>query len=159
MSDSIAKQGWWNRNWESESTHLPTRWMYSRFEHCGRKSIHYIEFVIGSNNPCSRNVFLVPIKYIYMWPNVDGSKHQENQVKVTDEKRCSFYTLQENIQIVADLFRAFKKQITIQAKLSCCYCSGSVSILLHSTTCKNGVTLQCISQKKLQLLYLLHGTQ
>ena len=112
-------------------------------------------------NPYSRNVFLVPIKYIYMRPNVDGSKHQENQVKVTDVKRCSFCTLQENIQIVADLFRAFKKQITIQAKLSCCYCSGSVLILLHSTTCKNGVTLQCISQKKLQhlLLYLLHGTQ
>ena len=72
--------------------------------------------------------FRFPSNILYMQPNVDGSKHQENQVKVTDVKRCSFCTLQENIQIVADLFRAFKKQITIQAKLSCCYCSGSTMI-------------------------------
>ena len=107
-------------------------------------------------NPCSRNVFLVPIA-IYMWANVDRLKQQGHQVKVTDVKRCSFCTLQENIQyIVADLFRASKKQITIQAKLSCCYCSGSTMTWLHSTTCKNGVTLivQYISYKKLQLPYL-----
>ena len=107
-------------------------------------------------NPCSRNVFLVPIA-IYMWANVDRFKQQGHQVKVTDVKRCSFCTLQENIQyIVADLFRASKKQITIQAKLSCCYCSGSTMTWLHSTTCKNGVTLivQYISHKKLQLPYL-----
>ena len=87
--------------------------------------------------------FWFPSNILYMRPNVDGSKHQENQVKVTDVKRCSFCTLQENIQIVPHLFRAFKKQITIQAKLSCCYCSGSVLILLHSTKCKNGVAQYC----------------
>ena len=119
----MAKQGWWNRNWESESTHLPTRWMYPRFEYCGRKSIHYIEFVYWFLTLAPGMFFWFPS--IYMRPNVDGSKHQENQVKVTDVKRCS------------DLFRAFKKQITIQAKLSCCYCSGSVvSHLLFSVSAR-----------------------
>ena len=56
---------------------------------------------------------------------MDRLKEQGHQVKVTDVKRCSFCTLQENIQYVADLFRASKKQTTVQAKLSCCYCSGS----------------------------------
>ena len=49
-------------------------------------------------NPCSRNVFLVPTA-IYMWAiDVDRFKQQGHQVKVTDVKRCSFCTLQENIQ-------------------------------------------------------------
>ena len=50
---------------------------------------------------------------------MDRFKQQGHQVKVTDVKRCSFSKLQEN-KNVADLLRASKKQITIQAKLSCC---------------------------------------
>ena len=98
--------------------------MYPKFEFCGVNAYIALDLLLVLN-PCSRNVFLVPIA-IYMPANVDGLKQQGHQVKVTDVKRCSFCTLQENIQyIVADLFRASKKQITIQAKLSCCYCSGS----------------------------------
>ena len=158
----MAKQGWWNSTWESDNMHLPTRWMYPRFEYSGSECIHCIEFVIGSQ-PLLQECFSGSHSNIYMWANVDRFKQQGHQVKVTDVKRCSFCTyLQENIECIADLLIASKKQITIQAKLSCCYCSSSTMIWLHSTTCKNGVTLivQCISQKKLiQLPYLQHGTK
>ena len=145
--------------WRSDSMYLPTRWMYPRFEYSGSVNAYIALNLLLVLNPCSRNVFLVPIA-IYIWANVDRFKQQGHQVKVTEVKRCSFCTLQEN-KNVADLLRASKKQITIQAKLSCCYCCGCTMIWLRSTTCKNGVTsiVQCISQKKLQLWYLLHGTQ
>ena len=155
----MAKQGWWNI-----ALGRLTACTFQQGECIPGLNTVEVNAYIALNlllvlNPCSRNVFLVPIA-IYIWANVDRFKQQGHQVKVTEVKRCSFCTLQEN-KNVADLLRASKKQITIQAKLSCCYCCACTMIWLHSTTCKNGVTLivQCISQKKLQLPYLQHGTQ
>ena len=45
MSDSMAKQGCWNSTWESESMHLPTRWMYPRTVWILWKSIHTLHWI------------------------------------------------------------------------------------------------------------------
>ena len=71
--------------------------MYPRFEYCGSETIHCIEFVIGSQS-LLQECFSGSHSNKYVSYCEDWAKHPGHQVKVTDVKRWSFCTLQENIQ-------------------------------------------------------------